>query len=180
MSRATRKSAGDTMCAAVLLLLAGCQASQDPAKAGFFDGVSNLTNGTYESRARDQDAQIKSAEQLKADMKAQIDADQVTSAELNRQIAAAQAKSDKLSAQIGDLKRQLAAEKARLASNQANANHQQKLLQAQQRLDALDHQQAALHGQIQRNQVPSDASMQQVEQEIAQMKDSVRNLAVVE
>ena len=36
--------------AAGLVLLSACQRSEDPSKAGFFDGAANLIDGTYTER----------------------------------------------------------------------------------------------------------------------------------
>jgi hypothetical protein len=54
---------------APLLLVAACAApSQDPARAGFFDGLSNLASGTYTQRveAREQRLAAEQAQALEA------------------------------------------------------------------------------------------------------------------
>jgi hypothetical protein len=40
------------------LLLAACQGTSDPARAGFFDGLRNLSDGTYAARREQREATL--------------------------------------------------------------------------------------------------------------------------
>src|SRR5262249_45758253 len=53
-----------------LLLLAGCQREEDPAKAGFFSGLGNTVSGTYERRLDDRQRELSETERLRQDMAA--------------------------------------------------------------------------------------------------------------
>lgn len=47
---------------AVVLILAGCVTSQDPGDGGFFNGVAGASNGTYDRRVANRQAEVDSAQ----------------------------------------------------------------------------------------------------------------------
>ena len=51
--------------AAIVLVASGCSGTQDPAQAGFLDGVANLAGGTYDARI-EQREQARAAAEVEA------------------------------------------------------------------------------------------------------------------
>jgi chromosome segregation ATPase len=125
--------------AALLLLLplalAACQGTQDPSRAGFFDGVRNLSDGTYDRRrearettlaARQADALEARATALSAERGAATAAARRQDAERRMARLAGDLRQDQ--ARIADLRRQrgteatgLSAEAARIEAERAAA-----------------------------------------------------------
>jgi chromosome segregation ATPase len=61
---------GAAVAGLALILLAGCQREEDPAKAGFFSGLGNTVSGTYEQRIDDRQRELSETERLRQDMAA--------------------------------------------------------------------------------------------------------------
>lgn len=110
------------------LAVSGCASSEDPAQGGFFSGMKNLSDGTYQNRVDqrqkaledEQDKNIqqsRSAERLaaqSADVKAQRDAAEAKYSELQRsltatrsKLAAAEKANSKKKTEVASLNRQI-------------------------------------------------------------------------
>ncbi|MFN6954482.1 MAG: hypothetical protein ACK4PG_06780 [Acetobacteraceae bacterium] len=105
------------------LLLAACQGTQDPARAGFFDGLRNLSDGTYTERrqqrertlaAREADALEARAAALSAERGAAAAAARRAEAERRMARLANDLREDQ--ARIAALRAERRAEAARLAA----------------------------------------------------------------
>jgi chromosome segregation ATPase len=125
--------------------LAGCAGRQtDPARAGFFSGLANLTTGTYQQRQAALTQQAVDAEQ-------QRDVERQNLASLQAQRDSLAAERDRLNRNLATLNRRLAAARqdpltdpARLASVQAEADRINAEAAAMRRANqALAEQQAA-------------------------------------
>lgn len=120
----------------LLLLLAGCATSPDPAKGGFISGVSGLLSGSYDQRVAEQsnelyrmraqqaaaEAEAHSANAALAQRQQSVEAMRASVSRLDRSLKAAQAKVARqrtgnaaLSAKDLELTRELESAQARLA-----------------------------------------------------------------
>lgn len=105
---------------AALVALGGCARNEDPAKGGFFSGIANMSDGTYERRQQDrkealeneQDVNLQKQRELER-TNAQRDAMAAQRAQVESQAAALEsevlslkAKLAKAKTQHGDLQRQ--------------------------------------------------------------------------
>ncbi len=82
---------------AAALALAGCQANEDPSKAGLADGIANLATGKYKDRQKRLKGNLKGARESRqhwrdqaARMKAENERLAAEERHLERQLAAAQ------------------------------------------------------------------------------------------
>lgn len=75
---------------AVILMVAACQPSDDPAQGGFFNGVTGIAGGGYQARVDQREAEVADA--------------QSTNTALRAEQAALQAELDRLGGQLTDLK----------------------------------------------------------------------------
>lgn len=112
-----------------VLVLGGCARTEDPARAGFFSGIANLADGTYERRgaeldrrAADSEAQARYLEQRAAALETerrQLDAEEqalrARTARLDAELAA-------MRRRLAEARRQQGADQARLAELQARAD----------------------------------------------------------
>lgn len=96
--------------------LAGCAGSQDPAQAGFFDGIRNQTDGTYVRRQQaldDQASGLERANELLADDVSDLAA---TSAENERRIQQARGRLTRLRNETASLRARYEQEQARFST----------------------------------------------------------------
>jgi chromosome segregation ATPase len=97
-----------------LVLLAGCAASPDPAKGGFFDGVYNLTTGGYERRIDEQTSDLQSVRERRNAAEAEAAETKAALAERERLIA-------KLREDVAELDRTLKHVEAKAAQKRKNS-----------------------------------------------------------
>jgi len=107
---------------AATLVLGGCQTSEDPAKGGFFSGVANLSDGTYDKRQQERKQALENEQ----------DANQQKQRELERTnaqrdaVAAERVRAEKkyaaLTAEIKTLKSRLAKAQGNHATLQREAD----------------------------------------------------------
>lgn len=105
---------------AALVALGGCARSEDPAKGGFFSGIANMSDGTYDRRQQErkealeneQDVNLQKQRELErttaqkeavATQRAQVEAQ---AAALEREVATLKSRLAKAKTQRGDLQRQ--------------------------------------------------------------------------
>ncbi|MCX7683796.1 MAG: hypothetical protein N2Z67_00835 [Acetobacteraceae bacterium] len=101
--------------AALLLLplaLAACEGTRDPARAGFFDGLRNLSDGTYEERRalRERTLAAREAEALEA---------RAAALSAERDAAAAAARRAQAERRLARLAEELREDEARIAALRA-------------------------------------------------------------
>ena len=109
--------------AASLILLSACQRSEDPAKAGFFDGAANLIDGTYEERQTTLQSEAATKES-QADVKAR------EAEALRNESELLAAEERVLRRQVAELDRNLEALRLRLAKGRTEAGADQAALAA--------------------------------------------------
>jgi len=109
--------------AASLILPSACQRSEDPAKAGFFDGAANLIDGTYEERQTTLQSEAATKE-TQADVKAR----EAEALKNESEVLAAEERV--LRRQVAELDRDLEALRRRLAKGRAEARADQGTLAA--------------------------------------------------
>lgn len=72
----------------VLLMLAAC--SQDPARAGFFGGLSNMASGTYDQRQQALETQLQDTQDQQVQKQRELERVQSQQADVQRQYQALQ------------------------------------------------------------------------------------------
>ncbi|QIE43484.1 hypothetical protein [Meridianimarinicoccus aquatilis] len=72
----------------LILLLAACSVSENPADGGFISGVSGLSSGTYDQRIDEKTAAVETERQRQAQLTAELSGLEAEYAELQRQIIA--------------------------------------------------------------------------------------------
>lgn len=122
------------VCVAAVMAVAGCKTSEDPAKGGFFSGLSNMSDGTYDKRAKDKQETLENEQDLNTQKQREYDRakqqQQAVSAEkteaqkkaaaLDKDIAALKAKVAKAKGNTADLQRQINTLEARIAQVKAD------------------------------------------------------------
>lgn len=53
-----------TAALAALIALPGCARTDDPAKGGFFSGIANMSDGTYERRQQERKEALENAQDI--------------------------------------------------------------------------------------------------------------------
>ncbi|MCA8907318.1 MAG: hypothetical protein KDA49_17325 [Rhodospirillaceae bacterium] len=166
------------MVAGLCLVLAagGCARNQDPSQAGFFSGVANLADGTYDQRVADREATrdrtVAQADQLAA-RAAELDQER-------RQLAVEEANALQ---RLQNLNGQIALEQARLAQlgQQQNVDRNQ-LSMLQTRASNLEQQRLQLQSAppTQVNNQELDELQQEVDALRSVIDSMIEGLAVVE
>lgn len=70
----------------LILLLAACSVSEDPADGGFLSGVSGLSSGTYDQRIDEKTAAVATEQQRQAQLTAELSGLEAEYAALQRDI----------------------------------------------------------------------------------------------
>jgi len=128
VTRARSRAIVATVGLSAVLLSAGCSGTQDPAQAGFLDGVANLSSGAYDERIEQREVARASAEVEAARLEAravELDAERRA---LAAQEAAARQRLQRMNsnlaqqqARLRELEAQEGANRAQLAEMQARA-----------------------------------------------------------
>lgn len=145
---------------AALVALGGCARNEDPAKGGFFSGLANMSDGTYERRQQDRKEALENEQDQNLQKQRELE-------RANAQKDAVAAQRAQVEAQANALESELSALKAKLAkagSQRADLQRQADVLQAKidvlqqdtftppadkaARLDGLRKEKAALEKQI--------------------------------
>lgn len=145
--------------------LGACQTTEDPARAGFFSGIANLSSGTYErrsaeleQRARESEAQARYLEQRAAALEAE-------SRQLDSEEQALRARTARLNTELATMRRRLAE-----AQRQRNVD-QARLAQLQSRADQLRRRQAQVEA------APPDpallAEVERIERENRELNEQI-------
>ena len=104
---------------AASFVVAGCTGSQDPSRAGFFDGVRNLSDGTYDARAVEQGRQLERLNELRGELRQNLETNQAAIARQNAEIAEMITRLARTDAELAQLERQLAEARRRAPSPEA-------------------------------------------------------------
>jgi chromosome segregation ATPase len=127
---------------ALLVFLAGalaaCQPNPDPAQAGFFSGIGNLTSGTYERRAAEQRAQLLGLQQQNLALQQAGSAEQAERSRLSAERDAMQRRRVALDSDLAAMRRDLEAARGGQAADQ------ERLRQLSAQLAALEQASARL------------------------------------
>ncbi len=153
---------------ALIALTAGCQANPDPAQAGFFGGVANLANGTYDQRVADRQATLARTEQLRQDMSQRAERAQAERRQSEAELANRQRMVANLDDQLAELER-------RLRQAQADRRHDgAALAQAEQQLAGLRQRRDRI---AQSGQPVDPATRQQVQQQMDTLRNAVNAIS---
>lgn len=151
--------------AAAMVGLSACTGTTDPSRAGFFDGMRNLADGTYAAQAAEQDRKLADLTAIREDLRRDTAARQTLLRDQAAEIAAAQGR-------VRAMNRDLTQVERRLAALRARGQVSQRLLEAERQAAALRRRQAALS----RQQTPASAEEQAVRREMNALVDAVSQL----
>lgn len=114
------------------LVLASCATNSDPAKGGFFSGVANLADGTYEKRIDEKQQALDAEKAAQSRQSADLAKAQAESAEVRARRQAAEAR-------YAAFDRDLKQTRARLAKLEAgDAGKKAEAARLRQEIDALE------------------------------------------
>jgi chromosome segregation ATPase len=139
-----------TAVSAMLLLLAGCATSPDPAQGGFISGVNGLMSGGYDQRVAAQSMELDR-------MRAQQAAAQATANQAQVTLAARERSLDTLRGDVARLERSLRDAQAKAARQRAqNASLSDRDRQLMTDLDRSKARLAGLQEQLRANPTPQE------------------------
>jgi predicted nucleic acid-binding Zn-ribbon protein len=136
--------------AAAVVTLGACQSNQDPAQGGFFSGISNLSNGTYDNRIKEREEKLENAQDTNLQQTR-------TAERVAAQSSDVQAERQKLEARYSAMQSDLNTLRKRLASaEKSNSSKAAKAAALQKEIDAL----AAKTQMLERDTFTPDAAKQ--------------------
>jgi chromosome segregation ATPase len=115
--------------------VAACQRAEDPAKAGFLDGILNLADGTYDDRLEAKQRERHGLESANAALAEQVKVLEGQKMENARRMAATERQLNETQQRIATLKRRY---------SDAEGQYQQELAELKELESALDEQRAKL------------------------------------
>lgn len=111
--------------------LAACATTDDPAKGGFFSGIANLSDGTYQQRVDDRQKSLENEQDTNLQQNRALERTQAQSADVTAQREAAEARYNAFVAQLNVLRARLA------AGEKANAKKKTEIAGLTKQVDAL-------------------------------------------
>lgn len=106
----------------MLLVLAGCAATDDPAEGGFFTGMANLSSGAYEERLDRKRGELDAAQTEHARLEEHAAGVERDRAAVSAELAAAEQRLAVLRADMDDLDRRIEDASAGAALDQQELN----------------------------------------------------------
>lgn len=149
-------------CVAAMVVSTGCTRSEDPAKGGFFSGIANLSDGTYDKRQQERKEAVENAQDVNLQKQRELERTNAQRDALEAQRAAAEKRAAALENEVRTLKSRLAKSKTQHADLQRQADILQAKIDVLQndsfsapaekaaRLEALKKEKADLENQIDR------------------------------
>lgn len=147
-------------CVAAMVASAGCTRSEDPAKGGFFSGIANLSDGTYEKRQQERKEAVENEQDVNLQKQRELERTNAQKDALAAQRVDAEARATALENEVQALKSRLAKSKTQHADLQRQADILQAKIDVLQndsfsppadkaaRLDSLRKEKADLESQI--------------------------------
>lgn len=130
--------------------LSACATNEDPAKGGFFSGMKNLTDGTYDKRVNERQKTLENEQDVNLQQTRSLE-------RANAQSADVKAERDAAEARYAGFQRELAAMRSRLAAaEKANAKKKAEVAALNQQIDALQ----AKTNMVQQDSVTNEAEKQ--------------------
>lgn len=93
--------------AALVLATAGCARDPNPQSAGFFSGIGNLADGTYDQRIEQREAEARSSEAIARDLQARANAASADARATGADVAAVEARNRRQRAELRRLEASL-------------------------------------------------------------------------
>lgn len=149
---------------AVLLPLAACNNEPDPARAGYFSGIGNLTSGTYERRVEEKRQELSQAEQLKQQFAAREQAARSERQQSTWELIQWRQRVDGLDGEIRRLEAQLVQARAQLGGRDA------RVLEAQRKLEAAKRARQSIAPQ----NAPDDAAQRRIAEQERAVADALK------
>lgn len=149
-----------TAALAALIALPGCARTDDPAKGGFFSGIANMSDGTYERRQQERKEALENAQDINQQKQRELERTNAQRDAVAKQRAQVEAQAASLEKEVAALKSKLAAAKTQRGDLQRQADILQAKIDVlkqdtftppadkQARLDALTREKADLEKQI--------------------------------
>ncbi len=147
-------------CVAAMVASAGCARSEDPAKGGFFSGIANLSDGTYDKRQQERKEAVENEQDVNLQKQRELERTNAQKDALEAQRVDAEARAAALENDVQALKARLAKSKTQRTDLQRQADVLQAKIDVLQndsfsppadkaaRLDALKKEKADLEAQI--------------------------------
>lgn len=107
------------LAASLVLGLAACKTTEDPAKGGFFSGVANMVDGTYEDRIKERQTNLENEQDRQLQQSRQLSQVSAQSEEIALERKAAEKRYSALQTELKSLRNKLA--KAETNSKQKKA-----------------------------------------------------------
>ncbi len=155
---------------AVAAALGGCAGTEDPAQAGFLDGMANLADGTYEDRQLRLSVEAYYREQRARAMAARADALERRAEGLADEAAGLERELAALDAELGALGRRLERSRQRHAA----ADHELEALEARLATVERRRRQAAADGTV------DPAEIARLEEENRRIRESLNRLIALQ
>jgi hypothetical protein len=109
-------------CVAAMMASAGCARSEDPAKGGFFSGIANLSDGTYDKRQQERKEAVENEQDVNLQKQRELERANAQKDALEAQRTSAAARAAALESDVQALKSRLAKSKTQHADLQRQAD----------------------------------------------------------
>lgn len=109
-------------CAALVAVTAGCARSEDPAKGGFFSGLANISDGTYDKRQQERQEAVENEQDQKLQKQRELERTTAQRDAVAAERAKAEARAAALESEVQALKARLAKSKTQHADLQRQAD----------------------------------------------------------
>src|SRR4051794_33371617 len=150
-----------------LLVLAACQRTEDPARAGFFSGLANTVSGTYEQRIDQKQQELSETERMKQSLARRADEAERDRAQSDAALKDRQLRLAAMDDQLQRMERQLDQLRAQRSGDRV------KLADAERRVAALKQQRAQADP-------ADDAQVRQLDQQVQTLGRAINGLSRVE
>lgn len=108
MKRICHRLSLPVICLGSVLALSACQTNQDPAKGGFFSGLSNLSDGTYDKRAQQKQETLENEQDVNTQKQRELERTKQQQAAVSAEKTEAEKKAAALDRDIAELKKKVA------------------------------------------------------------------------
>lgn len=130
--------------------LAACATNEDPAKGGFFSGMKNLSDGTYDKRVNERQKTLENEQDVNLQQTRSLE-------RANAQSADVKAERDAAEARYAGFQRELTTMRSRLAAaEKANAKKKAEVAALNQQIDGLQ----AKTNMVEQDSVTNEAEKQ--------------------
>lgn len=153
--------------ASLALSLGACAREQDPNNAGYFSGIGNVVDGTYDRRVAEREQDAQRAEQMAREMQARASAAQAEARATSASLTAAEARNRAQKAELARL------DIALREASRNRAARAEDLAAARVRLDAAKRRQQQLEQHPPASQSQRSAEQAAIDAEMKALDDMI-------